>query len=243
MEERIIKLDPKIKLVYVWQFPVRLYHWVNVIAVVTLCITGYLIGSPLIIQGATEASFSYWYGTVRFIHFAAGYVFFFNFVFRLYWGFVGNEYSRWHNFIPHKKSQWKSVWNVMLIDIFQFKLGPYDTIGHNSLASFTYFVTFIAFVFQSFTGFGMYAAMSTSWFPKLFSWSVPLIGGDLAARNIHHIWMWVLVIFAIVHVYLVFYHDYVERNGITSSMIGGWKFVEVKEVEEVIIEKNRKNRH
>ena len=34
------------------------------------------------------------------------------------------------------------------------------------------------------------------------------------------------LIFAIIHVYLVFYHDYIVRNGTTSSMIGGWKFQE-----------------
>jgi len=28
----------------------------------------------------------------------------------------------------------------------------------------------------------------------------------------------------LIHVYLVFYHDYVEGRGTTSSMIGGWKF-------------------
>jgi Ni/Fe-hydrogenase 1 B-type cytochrome subunit len=38
--------------------------------------------------------------------------------------------------------------------------------------------------------------------------------------------MWFFILFALVHVYLVFYHDYIERNGTTSSMIGGWKFQE-----------------
>jgi Ni/Fe-hydrogenase 1 B-type cytochrome subunit len=38
--------------------------------------------------------------------------------------------------------------------------------------------------------------------------------------------MWFFIIFAMVHVYLVFYHDYVEGRGVISSMAGGWKFVE-----------------
>ena len=37
--------------------------------------------------------------------------------------------------------------------------------------------------------------------------------------------MWAFILFMIIHVYLVFYHDYIERNGIASSMIGGWKFI------------------
>jgi Ni/Fe-hydrogenase 1 B-type cytochrome subunit len=37
--------------------------------------------------------------------------------------------------------------------------------------------------------------------------------------------MWVFILFIIIHVYLVFYHDYVEGRGEISSMGGGWKFV------------------
>lgn len=232
MIQNILKLDPKLKLVYVWQQPVRIYHWVNALAILVLILTGYLIGAPLAIQSGTEAYFNYWFGIIRFIHFVAGYVFFFNFVFRIYWGFVGNEYSRWNNYIPLKKKQWKGIWEVLKVDIFQLKLGPYETVGHNALASTTYFITFLAFVFQCLTGFGMYAAMSHSWFPKLFAWFVPLVGGDLAARHIHHLLMWVFILFAMVHIYLVFYHDFIERNGVTSSMIGGWKFIEVHDEDE-----------
>ena len=38
--------------------------------------------------------------------------------------------------------------------------------------------------------------------------------------------MWFFIVFSMVHVYLVFYHDYVEGRGVISSMVGGWKFVE-----------------
>jgi Ni/Fe-hydrogenase 1 B-type cytochrome subunit len=72
----------------------------------------------------------------------------------------------------------------------------------------------------------MYAAMSHSWLPRLFAWIVPLMGGDFAVRQWHHMLMWFFIIFAIVHTYLVFYHDYVEGRGVTSSMVGGWKFIE-----------------
>lgn len=50
------------------------------------------------------------------------------------------------------------------------------------------------------------------------------MGGDFAVRHWHHIFMWFFVLFAVVHVYLVFYQDYVEGRGTTSSMVGGWKF-------------------
>ncbi len=212
--------------VLVWELPVRLYHWINALCIVTLCVTGYLIGTPLAIVNNTEAYYNYWFGTVRFIHFVTAFVFFFNFLFRIYWGFAGNEFSRWYNFIPLKRCQWKEIINVIKVDVLQVTHKQIDSIGHNSLASLVYFITFLIFLLQCLTGFGMYAAMSKSFLPKLFAWVVPFLGGDMHVRQLHHILMWGFILFALVHIYLVFYHDYIERRGVTSSMIGGWKFIE-----------------
>ncbi len=214
--------------IYVWQLPVRMYHWLNAACIVVLAATGYLIGSPPAIQSSSEASFSYWFGTVRFLHFTAAFIFFFNFIFRIYWGFVGNRFAKWNNFIPLKKEQWREIWHVLCFDILQICTHPIKSIGHNALAGFTYFLTFLAFLFQAITGFGMYSAMSDSWLPNLFAWVVPLMGGDFAVRQWHHVMMWFFIIFAMIHVYLVFYHDYVEGRGVISSMAGGWKFIERK---------------
>jgi Ni/Fe-hydrogenase 1 B-type cytochrome subunit len=45
--------------------------------------------------------------------------------------------------------------------------------------------------------------------------------------------MWFFVLFAVIHVYLVFYHDYVEGRGEMSSMAGGWKFIEDEDFEKI----------
>ena len=218
--------NASIRRVYVWQIPVRFYHWLNALAVLVLAVTGYLIGSPLAVAYGGEAYVSYWFGTVRFLHFVAAFVFFFNFAYRIYWGFVGNDYAHWNAFLPFTKAQWHEMAEVLKVDVLQATGKPIDSIGHNSLAGLTYFLTFLAFLFQSVTGFGMYAAMSSSWFPHLFAWIVPLMGGDFAVRQWHHVMMWAFVIFSMMHVYLVFYHDYVEGRGVLSSMAGGWKFHE-----------------
>ncbi len=212
------------KRLYVWEFPVRLYHWINGFCVFFLIITGYLIGNPLAIQYSTEAYQQYWFGTVRFVHFVTAFIFFFNHLVRIYWGFVGNKYSRWYNFIPYKKSQWREIIEVLKVDILQRDVEGEISIGHNMLAGVVYFLSFLVFLFQSFTGFALYSSMSSSFFPRLFAWIVPLMGGDFAVRQWHHMAMWFFIVFAIIHIYLVFYHDYVEGRGTTSSMVGGWKF-------------------
>lgn len=222
----------RLRRVYVWELPVRLYHWLNALAIVVLCVTGYLIGNPPAIQSAAEASYSYWFGINRFIHFVAAYIFFFNFIFRVYWGFVGNKYADWKNFIPTSKKFFREMWEVIKIDIFLQKDKEHMSVGHNPLAGFIYFLTFVAFGVQCFTGFGLYAAMSDFWFAQLFAWVPGLVGGDFFLRQIHHIAMWFFILFAIVHVYLVFYHDYVEGRGEISSMGGGWKFIEEQAFDE-----------
>jgi Ni/Fe-hydrogenase 1 B-type cytochrome subunit len=66
--------------------------------------------------------------------------------------------------------------------------------------------------------------MSDAIVPHLFTWIVPLMGGDGNVRFWHHASMWVFSVFTVFHVYLVFYHEYVEGRGDISSMLGGWKF-------------------
>jgi len=210
--------------VYVWEFPVRLYHWVNALCVVVLIASGYVIGNPVTIEYAEEAYQQYWFGTVRMLHFAAAYIFFFNFLVRIYWGFVGNRYARWHNFIPHRAEHFREIRDVLRVDILQTEPKSIVSVGHNALAGFIYFLSFLVFLFQAVTGFALYSSMSTAWLPHLFTWVVPLMGGDFAVRQWHHAFLWFFVVFVIVHVYLVFYHDYVEGRGTTSSIVGGWKF-------------------
>jgi len=220
--------SPSFRRVYVWELPVRFYHWVNALCVVILCVTGYLIGKPLAITYSSEAYQQYWFGTVRFLHFVTAFVFFFNFLVRIYWGFVGNSYARWTNFIPTRAAQWQEMKEVTKVDVLQTQAQGLVALGHNALAGFIYFLSFLAFLFQSLTGFALYSSMSHSWLPRMFAWIVPLMGGDFAVRQWHHIFMWFFILFVLIHVYLVFYHDYIEGRGTTSSMVGGWKFDQEK---------------
>ena len=215
---------PVYRRIYVWELPVRFYHWLNALCVAALIATGYLIGTPLALSSSAEAYQQYTFGWIRFVHFVAAFIFFFNFLVRIYWGFVGNRYARWTNFLPFRKAQVEEIGEVLKVDVLQTQLRGRISVGHNALAGFIYFLSFLAFLFQSVTGFALYSSMSSSMLPRLFRWIVPLMGGDFAVRQWHHAFMWFFVVFAIVHVYLVFYHDYIEGRGTTSSMVGGWKF-------------------
>jgi Ni/Fe-hydrogenase 1 B-type cytochrome subunit len=216
--------------VYVWEQPVRWFHWINALTVTILGVTGWLIANPPAFMSMREASFGYWFGWVRFIHFATAYVFTGNFVFRLYWSFVGNKYARWRNFFPLTRRQLRQIGAVLKVDILQSTDTPVHTLGHNSMAYFTYAGTGLLTVFQILSGYALYAPTSSWWFPRLFTWVMPLFGSEFSLRIFHYAVMWAFVVFTIIHVYLVFYHDYVEGHGVLSSMVGGWKFMEKKEI-------------
>ncbi|MDP3313659.1 Ni/Fe-hydrogenase, b-type cytochrome subunit [Lutibacter sp.] len=221
--------DRNFKRVMVWELPVRLFHWVNVLAIVALTLTGFLIANPPALQSSAEATNLHSFGIVRFIHFGAAYIFFFNMILRIYWSFVGNQFAHWRAFWPFSKKMWNNFWHVLKIDIMLLNEEHPNvkdiSIGHNSVASLSYVVLFLMALIQVFTGFALYADTSGWWLPQLFTWVTPLFGGDFMVRTIHHITMWIFIFFSLVHIYLVFYHDWLEGRGEVSSMFGGYKFV------------------
>jgi Ni/Fe-hydrogenase 1 B-type cytochrome subunit len=216
--------------VYIWERPVRLYHWATAFGMVVLVATGLLIGAPLAFMNAGDAMSSYWFGTVRMLHFAAGFIITFALAIRIYWMFAGNQYAKWNNFFPITPKlfvkAFKGVIDVIRVDMLQIQVEPIEVEGHNALAALSYAGIFLLTIFMVATGFALYAPMSNWWFPQLFAWVTPLMGGDAHVRLWHHAATWAFVIFTMVHVYLCIYHDYVEGHGEISSMIAGSKFVE-----------------
>lgn len=218
--------------VYVFSIPVRLFHWINVAAMIVLVGTGLIIGAPLAIQSSTEASYGFWFGWVRYLHFVSAYVFTANFVFRIYMMFAGSKFENWRNFVPTTMAFVKEIIRVLKVDILLMKGKSNYTLGHNALAGFSYFFIFLLMAFQIFTGFALYAAMTDSWVAGMFTWVTPLIGSDADVRFWHHVATWAFVVFTIIHVYLVVFHDVVEGRGETSAIVGGWKFIEEDIVKE-----------
>jgi len=223
------------KRVLVWELPVRLFHWLNALCITVLAITGFIIANPPAFMSSAEAVDSYWFGTVRAIHFITAYIFLANAVVRIYWSFRGNFYSNWRAFIPYSKKARRNLLHVLKVDILlqneEEEVYKNISVGHNYMASFSYVILFFLALVQIFTGFGLYAPTSGWWLPKLFAWVPYLIGDEITTRLIHHISTWLFIIFTLIHVYLVFYHDWLEGRGESSSMISGYKFVRKERIE------------
>ncbi len=212
-----------IKSVYVYEAPVRVWHWVNALAIVVLAVTGYFIGQPLPTV-AGEASHHYVMGYIRFAHFAAGYVFAVGLLGRLYWAFVGNHHARELFTLPvFSAAYWREVANMAAWYLF-IRPRPNQYVGHNPMARFAMFFGFLLLsVFMLITGFALYAegSQAGSWQHALFGWVTPLLGQSQDVHTFHRLAAWGLVIFIVVHIYAAIREDIMGRQSIVSTMISG----------------------
>lgn len=212
--------------VYIYEAPIRIWHLINALAIVVLAVTGYLIGSPLPSLSG-EASAHFLMGYIRFIHFSAGYVLAVFMILRIYWAFVGNSHAR-QIFLPpvFDLAWWAGVFHELRWYLFLAK-EPRKYIGHNPLATLIMHFVFVwGILFMITTGFAMYGegAGMQSWQFRLFSsWIIPLFGQSQDVHTYHHLVMWAIVIFAMIHIYAAVREDIMSRQSIISSMISGWR--------------------
>ena len=214
--------------VYVWEAPVRIWHWVMALCMVVLAITGYLIGSPPPSLGG-EASEHFLFGYIRFAHFTAAYVFAVMFVLRIVWAFLGNRFARELFAVPFKMLSMQ--WWLGLIDQSKYYLflkphaRPWQ--GHNPLAAAgMFFMYVLGTVFMLVTGFALYGeglGMDSWAFTMFSSWVLPLLGYSQNVHTLHHLGMWYLIMFTVLHLYMVVREDICSGETVMSTMINGWR--------------------
>lgn len=213
--------------VYVYEAPLRLWHWVNAACIVVLCITGYLIATPPpSVPG--EASDHFVLGNIRMIHFGAGQILAVAFLARIYWAFAGNNHARQVFLLPVWSGKWwGEIWHEIKWYGFATR-HPKKYVGHNPLAQLAmFFLLVIPLILQILTGFALYAegTGTDSWQHAMFGWVFGVFGNNsFADHTYHHLIMWVIVVFSIVHIYAAVREDIMSRQSLVSTMISGWRY-------------------
>ena len=211
---------------YVWEVPVRVTHWVNVLSIAVLSVTGIYIGSPVTLALTPSG---YAMGWIRFIHFIAGYVFAISVVSRIYWSFVSNKYAGWREFVPFLSAEGRSnMWRMFSYYTFLSRKVPHP-IGHNALAGAAYLLVFILYLVMAGTGFALYAQYSPGGIMAALTTPLFALFSNQGIRLTHHTVMWFLIAFAIHHIYSAWLMDVKERGGVISSIFGGYKPVKGRE--------------
>jgi Ni/Fe-hydrogenase 1 B-type cytochrome subunit len=213
------------RAIYVFEAPVRIWHWVHVASFFVLAASGYLIANPLPSVGG-EASQHFIMGNIRMIHFISAYVFAIGFLVRIYWALVGNRFSREIFILPVWRLRWwRELFEELRLYLFLTRKQQ-KTLGHPALAQAAMFVFHtLTTIFMICTGFALYGQGlgAGSWADRLFGWIIALLGGGEATHNWHNIGMWVLVAFTIIHIYMAARAEIIGRQSSISAMVSGWR--------------------
>ncbi|MGB0661400.1 MAG: Ni/Fe-hydrogenase, b-type cytochrome subunit [Mangrovicoccus sp.] len=210
--------------VYVYEAPVRLWHWINALAITVLIVTGYFIGAPLPSMQIDEATHQFVFGYIRFAHFAAGWILTVGFAGRIYWAIVGNHHARQLFILPvWNMHWWKEIFFEFRWYLFLEK-EPKKYVGHNPLAQTAmFFFMTLGITFMIITGLALYSEGlgQDSLLHGMFGWVLTLGGNSQIIHSVHHLGMWAIVIFMIIHIYAAIREDILSRQSMVSTMISG----------------------
>jgi len=214
--------------VYVWQYPLRLFHWGLVISIGALAFTGYYIHNPFIV-GQTNTMFLM--GWIRFIHESFGMLFTALFMVRIYLFFGGDRWVQWRQMVPYRKDQWKEMIEVAKFYAFM-RPTPVAKVGHNPMAALSYIGIYSLVAVEIISGLVMFNWLRHSAFLNpLVGW-IPRVVSIQDIRLIHFMLMFVFIAFGIVHVHMCLTVSRAEKRGLMDSIFTGYKVVPVDELEE-----------
>lgn len=206
--------------VRVWRLPVRVLHWLLVLSIVVLALTGFYIGTPSLLPASGQLM-----ATVRTVHIAFGWLQIAVVFARFGWMFLDDHYGRWNQFVPTTRKRRRLLIDTVLYYSFR-RATPPAVAGHNPLASLAYLGVFGLLLVQGLTGAALQSldhvggtlwTLTGSWVFNLAA--IPVV------RLVHHLIMWVLIAFVLQHVYSAVLVDTEEHSGEVSSIISGRKTV------------------
>lgn len=210
---------------YVWEVPVRVTHWVTAGAIVVLSVTGLYIAEPFLIPPGGPVM-----ENIRFVHMIAAFTLLASGLLRTYWLLAGNRFSRWSAFIPLSRRQATELFRQAAFYAFIRRELP-KVLGHNQLAASAYLVLFALLLVEVVTGFALDGLLGGEPGATLFGWLRDLLGVQ-TVRLIHHLAMWGILAIALFHVYSCILVDHLEKNGLLSSIVSGYKFPTHEELVE-----------
>lgn len=212
---------------YVWQWPVRITHWINALCVVTLSITGVYIGDPFAVTGGAT---TYLMGWMRLIHFIAAYLLLVSVISRFIWMFLGNHHASWRAFLPWLTPKGRENFVKMLrYYTFTGNRISYEA-GHNPVAALAYLGVYLLFIFQIVSGFALYGQFSPGGFWDIaLGWLLPLISNQ-SLRLGHHMVMWLLIGYFVNHLYSAWLMDVKQKTGTMSGIFSGYRYIDPKEL-------------
>lgn len=179
---------------------IRLFHWINMIAITMLILTGFYIHAPQVFKLFGSMN------TARTIHFIMAYLLCFGVVGRVYYAIVADDAK---NVVYEPINDTKKL--PSMIKYYLFLADDHPFYGkYNPGQKGMYTGVLVMALLMIFTGFIMYK-------PMTFGFMTGWLGGYLVVRIIHYAITWILVLCILAHLYL----DIAEGIPILKSMFTG----------------------
>jgi Ni/Fe-hydrogenase 1 B-type cytochrome subunit len=158
----------EIKVHSVWDLPVRLFHWVNFLSVISLLFMGFIMlyKKELGIT-SLEAKIG-----LKQVHVVIGYVFVVNLLIRFAWAFIGNRFARWSAFMPYRGVLSDARRHAEAVRQGQ----PQAYLGHNPLGRLAVALLLLLMTTMAVTG--LVRAGTDIYFPPFGSWVQEYIAAD-----------------------------------------------------------------
>jgi Ni/Fe-hydrogenase 1 B-type cytochrome subunit len=214
--------------IYVWQYPIRMFHWGLVLSIAVLAFTGFYIHDPFIVGQANRPFLMGWF---RFVHETFGMIFGALFLLRMYLFFAGNRWCGWRQYVPLTAAQWKEMLQVTKFYLF-IRPTAVSKIGHNAMAALSYLGVYALVFVEIVTGLVLFNRLRHSVIlGPLVGW-IPRVVDVQNLRLIHFFLLYVFIAFGIFHVHLCMLISREEKRGLTDSIFTGYKVIAESELDE-----------
>lgn len=191
-------------------WPAVLMHWAHLLSFFVLIITGLAIHAHTDLLGTIQS--------MRSAHSIAAFVFVLTTVTRIYWAFFGAGSAALGGLVRHRDWRFfglnwadvKSTPQWIAYYLFIRKTKPH-VVKYGSLQKLTYALLFpLGILVMALSGFALFAPTAGA-----MMWYTNMVGGLNAVRLVHYLAMWVLIMFFMIHLYLVL----VEEPAQASTML------------------------
>lgn len=179
---------------FVWDLPVRLFHWLLVISLIAAWYTS--DGERGLIEYHLQIG-SFILGLI---------------IFRIIWGVVGTKYAKFSQFIPNKKSLIYYLKNVK-------KEKEYKTVGHNPVGGLMVIFMLTLILSQAISGLFMNDDVFTS--GPYYSSASSVVQNIMSV--IHHNVFDVILVVSVLHISAALFYLFVKKANLILPMITGYK--------------------
>lgn len=217
---------PTHKQEYEFSAPLRWGHWIRAISIFVLIVTGFYLADPFLLAEPKPTPTNFQQAEWRFWHLVFGFALIGVTIFKTHLFFFGRI----------SKKERVSFWDFINPKVWFKQIGYYMLVSHhpetkgvyNPLQFVAYLTIFICIAVISLTGLIMYVHVFHEGLGgAIYDILRPIeamMGGLAAVRYIHHIAMWVFILFIPVHVYMAVFNSVFAKNGAMDSIFSGYRF-------------------